>query len=92
MIRFHYHVARVPTPRLGIIRGDRLCHVFSDLPDLAAAERELLDWGRDNGPIGFRLQERGTRRQHYDLWGPWLALCGPPADRAAMRAWLRPER
>ena len=33
-----------------------------------------------------------TRRQHYDLWGPWLALCGPPADRVAMKAWLRPKR
>ena len=89
MIRFHYHVARVATPRLSIMRGDRLCHVFSDLGDVGLAERELLAWG-DGQP--FRIQERGTRRQHYDLWGPWLALCGPPADRAAMRAWLRPER
>jgi hypothetical protein len=89
LIRFHYHTARVATPRLGIRRGDRLCHVFSDVQDLAGAERELLAWG-DGLP--FRIQERGTRRQHYDLWGPWLELCGPPADRAAMKAWLRPKQ
>jgi hypothetical protein len=88
VIRFHYHVARAPTRHLGIIRGDRLCHVFSDADDTAIAERELLAWGVDHP---FRLQERGTRRQHYDLWGPWLALCGPPADRAAIKAWLRPK-
>jgi hypothetical protein len=90
MIGFHYHVAHADTPHLGIRRGDRLCHVFSDLPDLAAAERELRAWAEAAGPRGLRLQRRGQRRQHYDLWGAWLAVCGPPADRQTLRRWLRP--
>jgi hypothetical protein len=90
MIGFHYHVAHADTPRLGIRRGDRLCHVFSDLPDLAAAERELRAWAAAFGPAGLRLQNRGQRRQHFDLWGGWLAVCGRPADRATLRRWLRP--
>ena len=91
MIGFHHHVAHADTPHLGIRKGDRLCHVFSDLPDLGAAERELRGWAQSNGPRGLRLQQRGQRRQHYDLWGPWLAVCGPPADRLTLRRWLRPH-
>jgi len=91
LIGFHYHVAHADTPRLGIGRGDRLCHVFSDLPDVAAAEQELRAWAAHVGPRALRLQDRGTRRQHYDLWGPWLAVCGPPAGRLALRRWLRPS-
>jgi hypothetical protein len=91
LIGFHYHVAHADMPRLGIRRGDRLCHVFSDLADLAAAEQELRAWAERVGPRGLRLQDRGERRQHYDLWGPWLARCGPPADRLALRRWLRPS-
>ena len=89
MICFHYHVAHTDTPRLRIVKGDRLVHVFSDLPDLVAAERELRAWADAYGPVGMRIQARGTRRQHLDLWGDWLAVCGPPADRATLRKWLR---
>jgi len=92
MIRFHYHVAHADAPRLGIRTGDRLCHVFSDLLDVAAAEQELRAWAETVGPRGVRLQRRGERRQHYDLWGPWLAVCGSPADRPALKRWLRPSR
>jgi hypothetical protein len=74
---------------LGIRRGDRLVHVFSDLEDVEAAERELRAWADANGPAGMRIQRRGERRQHLDLWGPWLARCGPPVDRATLRRWLR---
>jgi hypothetical protein len=91
MIGFHYHVAQADTPRLGIRKGDRLCHVFSDLTDLVAAGRELRAWADRVGPHELRLQDRGTRRQHFDLWGPWLAVCGPPADRLALKRWLRPS-
>jgi hypothetical protein len=89
VIRFHYHVAHTDTPRLGIRRGDRLVHVFSDRDDLAEAERELRAWADAHGPAGMRIQQRGQRRQHLDLWGHWLTRCGPPADRAALRRWLR---
>ena len=91
MIRFHYHRAVRAVPHLGIARGALLCHVFSDLPDVRAATEELEDWGRKYGPAGLRIQHRGQRRQHFDLWGTWLRHCGEPADRAIVRAWLRGE-
>jgi hypothetical protein len=91
VICFHYHVAHADTPHLGIARGDRLVHVFSDLDDFELAEAELRAWADANGPLGMRIQQRGTRRQHLDLWGRWLAICGPPADRAAVKRWLRGE-
>ncbi|MBI2940249.1 MAG: hypothetical protein HYY04_07385 [Chloroflexi bacterium] len=89
MIQFHYHKAQHDVPRLGIVKGALLCHIFSDLADVADATRELQRWAAGFGPIDVRIQRYGTRRQHIDLWGPWLAACGPPADRPALRAWLR---
>lgn len=91
MIRFHYHRAARAVPHLGIDRGAMLCHVFSDLPDVRAATLELEAWGRVYGPEGLRIQHRGQRRQHFDLWGSWLRNCGEPVDRAIVRAWLRGE-
>ena len=67
-----------------------LCHVFSDLADTAEALAELAGWLQANLPPRVRIQQRGQRRQHIDLWGPALEVCGPPADRAALRRWLRP--
>ncbi len=89
VIGFHYHIARTSTLRLGIRRGDQLCHVFSDLPDLEDAARELRAWSHIFGLTDIRIQERGSIRQHMDLWGPWLQICGPAADRATSRRWLR---
>jgi hypothetical protein len=89
VIRFHYHVAHADTSHLGIRRGDRLCHVFSDLPELDAAAAELRAWADVRGLARVRIQERGRRRQHMDLWGDLLALCGQPAERATLRRWLR---
>jgi hypothetical protein len=89
MIHFHYHVAQADTPHLGIRRGDRLCHVFSDLPELAAAAAELRAWADARGLERVRIQDRGLPRQHMDLWGDLLALCGPPAERSTLRRWLR---
>jgi hypothetical protein len=89
-VHFHYHAAPRDTPRLGIRRGDRLCHVFSDAPDLSTAADELRTWARAHLPPEVRLQEPGTRRQHYDLWAAFLTICGPPAPRETMRRWLRP--
>jgi hypothetical protein len=85
MIHFHYHVAHADTPHLGIRRGDRLCHVFSDQADLAAAAAELRAWADERGLQRVRIQERGARRQHMDLWGVTLALCGRPAERSTLR-------
>ena len=89
MIGFHYHVAQSDTPRLRIRRGDRLCHVFSDLGDIEDAARELRAWADARGLIEVRIQERGAVRQHLDLWGPWLWVCGRAADRDTLRRWLR---
>ena len=89
LIHFHYHIAHVDTPYLGIVKGDRLCHVFSDLPDFDDAERELREWATENGPRDLHLQRRGRHTQHFDVWGPWLAKCGPPTMRATLRAWIR---
>jgi hypothetical protein len=82
----------VDTPRLGIRRGERLCHVFSDATDPLTAARELRAWADTRGLQRVRIQEAGTRRQHLDLWGELLAVCGPPADRAILRTWLRPSK
>jgi hypothetical protein len=89
LIHFHYHVAHADTPHLGIRRGDRLCHVFSDAPELAAAAAELRAWADSRGLRRVRIQDRGLRRQHLDLWGDLLALCGRPAERSTLRRWLK---
>jgi hypothetical protein len=89
MIHFHYHFAHADRPRLGIRRGDRLCHVFSDLAELRAAAAELRAWADARGLRRVRIQERGLRRQHMDLWGEPLQLCGRPAERSTLRRWLR---
>src|SRR4029079_12898486 len=91
LIHFHYHVAHADTAHLGIGRGDRLCHVVRDLPEVVSAAMELRAWADMRGLQRVRIQEAGTRRQHLDLWGATLALCGPPADRGTLRAWLRPR-
>src|ERR671935_3228010 len=85
----HHRAPRAATPRLGTRRADRLCHVFSDLPELAAAAAELRAWADTRGLARVRIQDRGLRRQHMDLWGDLLALCGPPAERSTLRRWLR---
>ena len=90
MICFHYHVARFDVPRLGIRRFDTLCHVFSDLADVSASLDELQDWARNFLPPRVRVQQRGYRRQHIDLWGEALAICGASASRSELRRWLKP--
>ncbi len=92
MVHFHYHRALRDIPHLGIRRGMLLCHVFSDLPDLTAAAAELRAWARRHLGREVRLQEAGTYRQHLDLWGPALQVCGAPADRQTLRRWLRQGR
>lgn len=91
MIQFHYHRSHMDVPRLGIRRHDLLCHVFSDLGDVEASLHELQEWAHRILPVQVRIQHRGERRQHIDLWGHLLVVCGPPADRATLRRWLRPR-
>ena len=74
-------------PHLGIRSGQLLCHVFSDLEDVAAARRELAAW---KAAVRFpgRLQRAGARRQHFDLYFHWLEVGGAPVDRDTFRRWL----
>lgn len=74
-VRFHYHRARQDVPRLGIERGDRLCHVYSD-----ASLEELLSWGRSVGLDGARLDLRNDL-PHFDAFGDWLQYCGDGVSR-----------
>jgi hypothetical protein len=65
--------------------------VFSDRADMAGAAAELRAWADARGLRRIRIQDQGVRRQHLDLWGTLLLLCGPSADRASLRRWLRPD-
>ncbi len=70
MIKFHYHTAPRDLPRLGIRRGARLCHVYSD-----TSIEELEDWGRRHGLRPEWID--GGAIPHFDAFGEYLALCGP---------------
>lgn len=75
-IKFHYHRARHDLPRLGIERGDELCHVYSD-----RSLAELLEWGESIGLDRRKLDLRNDL-PHFDAFGPWLQHCGDAVSRA----------
>lgn len=83
MIKFHYHNAPRAIPRLGIERGDRLCHVYSD-----TSLEELLDWGRDRGLRPEWADLRNTL-PHFDAFGDFLLFCGPGVTRQELVADIR---
>lgn len=90
-IKFHYHTAVRDVPRLGIRRGDRCCHVYSD-----ASVDELVRWGAAVG-IPPRAVQSNHALPHFDLFGASLRLCGPGVDRRELvgdiRRWrARPGR
>jgi len=70
VIKFHYHEATRDVPRLGIERGDRLCHVYSD-----DSREELEAWGEDHGLRPEWVHDRTL--PHYDAFGDRLRWCGP---------------
>ncbi len=90
MIKFHYHRAVTDVPRLGIRRGDRLCHVYID-----ASLAELLTWGQ---PRGLKRAWLDTRADlpHYDAFRNWLRYCGEGVSRKEfvrdVRRWRRARR
>lgn len=69
MIKFHYHDATRDVPRLGIRKGDRLCHVYSD-----ATLAELEAWGAAHGLRPVWVHDRTL--PHYDAFGDRLRWCG----------------
>jgi len=82
VIRFHYHVSQKNVPRLGISKGDRLCHVYSD-----ASREELEAWGRAHG-LRPRWIHEGTL-PHFDAFGDALLDCGPGVTRTELKAHIR---
>lgn len=89
-IKFHYHTARKDVPRLGIERGDPLCHVYS-----ADSLDELLAWGRRHG-LRPEWIDRMSALPHFDLFGEYLAHCGDGVERAELvrdiRSWRARSR
>ena len=87
VIKFHYHRARQDVPRLGIERGDRLCHAYSD-----ESREELLEWGEKHGLKPEWIDDRNAL-PHFDMHGDWLELCGEGVGRREfvrdLREWRR---
>lgn len=90
MIKFHYHTATKDVPRLGIRRGDPLCHVYSD-----ASLEELRAWGRRHG-LRPEWAHRSGSLPHFDAFGEYLERCGPGVSRRELvediRRWRRRRR
>jgi hypothetical protein len=84
-IKFHYHKAPKDVPRLGIRRGDRLCHVYSD-----TSVEELVSWGRARGWLPAYLDRRNDL-PHFDAFRTRLRFCGEGVSRQEfikdVRAW-----
>lgn len=89
-IKFHYHKAPKNVARLGIRRGDPLCHVYSD-ESLA----ELVAWGRARGWHPAFLDLRNDL-PHFDAFRTRLRFCGTGVSRAEfirdVRAWRARRR
>lgn len=74
-IKFHYHTAARDVPRLGIERGDTLCHVYSD-----TSIDELVAWGEARGWRRAYLDLRNDL-PHFDAFDDRLEHCGPGVSR-----------
>ncbi|UCF18941.1 MAG: hypothetical protein JSU87_13560 [Gemmatimonadota bacterium] len=74
-IKFHYHKAARDVARLGISRGDLLCHVYSD-----SSLEELVAWGRACGWHPAYLDLRNDL-PHFDAFRTRLRFCGQGVSR-----------
>ncbi len=74
-VKFHYHKATKAVPRLGIQRGDPLCHVYSD-----KSLDELIAWGRVRGWLPAYLDLRNDL-PHFDAFRTRLRYCGEGVSR-----------
>ncbi len=85
VIKFHYHTAVRDVPRMGVLKGDPLCHVYSD-----TSIDELIEWGRAQG-LRPEWIDRKHVLPHYDAHDEWLEACGEGVTRselvADIRAW-----
>lgn len=75
---------------MGVERGDRMCHVYSD-----RSLDELLDWGRRHG-LRPEWIDRRNAMPHFDAYGEYLERCGPAVSRAELvrdlQRWRRRRR
>jgi hypothetical protein len=89
-VKFHYHKAPKDVPRLGIRRGDPLCHVYSD-----TSVEELVAWGRAQGWHPAYLDLRNDL-PHFDAFRTRLRFCGAGVSRQEfirdVRSWRARRR
>jgi len=89
-VKFHYHKSPKDVPRLGIRRGDELCHVYSD-----TSLEELVTWGRARGWHPAYLDLRNDL-PHFDAFRIRLKYCGEGVSRKEfvqdVRAWRTRRR
>lgn len=85
MIKYHYHEATRDVPRLGIGKGDRLCHVYSD-----DSLEELEAWGDRHGLRPEWVHDRTL--PHYDAFGDRLRWCGPGVTLGELKRDIRTWR
>ena len=78
MIKYHYHLAPRDLPRLGVRRGDRMCHVYS-----SSSLAELIQWGREH-ELNPEWIDRRNALPHFDAFGRHLEDCGPGVSRAEL--------
>ncbi len=90
VIKYHFHVAPKDVPPLGTLKGDRLCHVYSD-----TSLEELWAWGRQHG-LKRAWVDRRHVLPHYDVRADRVAAHEPGVGRAELvrdiRAWRARER
>ncbi len=85
MIKFHFHSAPRDVPALEAGKGDRLCHVYSDV-----SLEELIEWGTARGLKPDWIDPRHTL-PHFDVRAESVAEREPGVGRAELvrdiRAW-----
>ncbi len=78
VIKFHYHASPRDVRRIGIVKGDPLCHVYSD-----SSVAELVAWGEDHG-LKAEWIDRRNALPHFDVHGELLRECGRGVTRAEL--------
>ncbi len=95
MILLHAMEAPYAIPAIGIVRGDTMFHLLSDLPG-AAGTAELLAFARAIGGRDAWIQGAGTYREHFDIFGEWaeraLAYGACPATGSEVAVVLARKR
>lgn len=73
MIHLHALLAPHDIIPLGVAEGSLMYHVVSDIPG-PDGTRELLSTMRRCGAHDFWLQDAGSYREHFDVFGPWTDI------------------